>query len=297
MNSTLDPNAMAGRVCLVTGATSGIGKATATSLAAQGAEVIVIGRNQRKADDTVSWITSETGNRAVRYLLADFADLGQVRDLARAFNEQTSQLDVLVNNAGGFFNTRRETPYGVEMTFLVNHLAPFLLTNLLLEKLRGGGPARIVNVTSAAHQYDSMNFDDLGFKRGYAGIKAYARSKLANLLFTYELSRRLDGSQVTVSAVHPGHVATDMWKTNFPFIGPALKWVMGFFALTPEQGADTVIYLASSPEVEGTTGKYFVAREAVPSSSLSYDERVAQRLWQISEELTGLHHMAAGARI
>ena len=297
MNSTLDPNRMAGRVCLVTGATSGIGKVTATSLAAQGAEVIVTGRNQRKADDTVSWIKSETGNKAVRYLLADFADLGQVRDLARALNEQTSHLDVLVNNAGAFFNTRRETPFGVEMTFLVNYLAPFLLTNLLLEKLRGGVPARIVNVTSAAHQYDSMNFDDLGFKRGYISIRAYARSKLANLLFTYELSRRLAGSQVTVNAVHPGHVATDIWTTSFPFIGPALKWVMGFFALTPEQGADTVVYLASSPEVEGTTGKYFVAREAVPSSPLSYDERVAQRLWQISEDLTGLDHMAAGPRI
>ena len=295
MNSTLDPNAMAGRVCLVTGATSGIGKATATSLAAQGAEVIVTGRNQRKADDTVSWIKSETGNKAVRYLLADFADLGQVRDLARALNEQTSQLDVLVNNAGAFFNTRRETPYGVEMTFLVNHLAPFLLTNLLLETLREGVSARIVNVTSAAHQYDSMNFDDLGFKRGYAGMKAYARSKLANLLFTYELSRRLDGSQVTANALHPGHVATDMWKTNFPVIGPTLKWVMGFFALTPEQGADTAIYLASSPEVEGFTGLYFADREAVQSSPLSYDEGVAQRLWQISEELTRLQQMAAGA--
>jgi NAD(P)-dependent dehydrogenase (short-subunit alcohol dehydrogenase family) len=288
VNPTLDQNAMAGRVCLVTGATSGIGKVTATSLAAQGAEVIVAGRNQRKADDTVSWIKSETGNSAVRYLLADFADLGQVRDLARAFKERTSRLHVLVNNAGGFFNTRRETPYGVEMTFLVNHLAPFLLTNLLLETLQEGAPARIVNVTSAAHQYDSMNFDDLGFKRGYAGMKAYARSKLANVLFTYELARRLDGSQVTVNAVHPGHVATDMWKTNFPFIGSALKWVMGFFARTPEQGADTVIYLASSPEVEGITGTYFADREAVQSSPLSYDEGVARRLWQISKDLTRL---------
>jgi NAD(P)-dependent dehydrogenase (short-subunit alcohol dehydrogenase family) len=288
VNPTLDQNAMAGRVCLVTGATSGIGKVTATSLAAQGAEVIVAGRNQRKADDTVSWIKSETGNSAVRYLLADFADLGQVRDLARAFKERTSRLDVLVNNAGGFFNTRREIPCGVEMTFLVNHLAPFLLTNLLLETLQEGAPARIVNVTSAAHQYDSMNFDDLGFKRGYAGMKAYARSKLANVLFTYELARRLDGSQVTVNAVHPGHVATDMWKTNFPFIGSALKWVMGFFARTPEQGADTVIYLASSPEVEGITGAYFADREAVPSSPLSYDEGVARRLWQISKDLTRL---------
>jgi short-subunit dehydrogenase len=136
-----------------------------------------------------------------------------------------------------------------------------------------------------------MDFDDLGFKRGYAGFKAYARSKLANVLFTYELARRLDPTQVTTNAVHPGHVATDMWKTNFPLIGPTLKWVMGFFARTPEEGADTAIYLASSPGVEGITGKYFADREAIPSSPLSYDEEIAQRLWQISEDLTGLWEM------
>jgi NAD(P)-dependent dehydrogenase (short-subunit alcohol dehydrogenase family) len=292
-----DSTAMAGKVCLVTGATSGIGKVTAAALAARGAEVIVAGRNQHKADETVSWIKSGTGNNAVRYLLADFSDLGQVRDMARAFQKRSSRLDVLVNNAGGFFNTRRETPYGVEMTFLVNHLAPFLLTNLLLETLQDSAPARIVNVTSAAHKYDMMDFADLGFERGYAGMKAYARSKLANVLFTYELARRLGGSQVTVNAVHPGHVATDMWKSNFPVIGSALKWVMGFFARTPEQGADTVVYLASSPEVEGITSKYFVDREAVQSSPLSYDEGVAQRLWQISEDLTRVQQMAAGAGI
>ena len=247
--------AMAGKVCLVTGATSGIGKVTATALAAQGAEVIIAGRNQRKAEETVSWIKSETGNNAVRYLLADFSDLDQVRELARAFKGERSRLDVLVNNAGTFFNTRHETPYGVEMTFLVNHLAPFLLTNLLLETLRDSAPARIVNVSSDGHRQDTMDFDDLGFERGYFGMKAYARSKLANLLFTYELARRLDGSRVTANALHPGHVATDMWKTNFPVIGPALKWVMGFFALSPEQGADNTIYLASSPEVEGITGQ------------------------------------------
>jgi NAD(P)-dependent dehydrogenase (short-subunit alcohol dehydrogenase family) len=284
---------MAGKVCLVTGATSGIGKVVATALAARGAEVLVAGRSQEKGDETVSWIKSETGNHAVRYVLADFSDLDQVRALARVLKAQTSRLDVLVNNAGTFFNTRHETPYGVEMTFLVNHLAPFLLTNLLLETLQASAPARIVNVSSAAHQYDTMDFDDLGFKRGYFGMKAYARSKLANILFTYELARRLDSRQVTANALHPGHVATDMWRTNFPLIGPVLKWVMGFFALTPEQGADTAIYLASSPEVEGTSGKYFANREAVESSPLSYDEGVAQRLWQVSEDLTGSHRVAA----
>jgi len=160
-----------------------------------------------------------------------------------------------------------------------------------LETLQGSAPARIVHVSSDAHKYDRMDFDDLGFQRGYAGMKAYARSKLANVLFSYELARRLAGSQVTVNALHPGHVATDMWRTNFPLVGPALKWVMGFFALTPEQGADTAIYLASSPEVEGIGGKYFVNRQPVHSSPLSYDEEVAQRLWRVSENLT-LHPVA-----
>ncbi len=279
---------MAGKVCLVTGATSGIGRVTATALAAQGAEVIIGGRNQRKAEETVAQIRAETGNKAIQYLLADFSDLDQVREMARAFNERYSRLDVLINNAGTFFNTRRGTPYGVEMTFLVNHLAPFLLTNRLLEMLRNSAPARIVNVSSNGHKMATMDFDDLGFEKGYAGMKAYGRSKLANILFTYELARRLDGSQVTANALHPGHVATDMWKTNFPIVGPVLKWVMGFFADTPEQGADNSIYLASSPDVEGISGKYFVKREPAQSSPLSYDKEVAQRLWEICESLTGL---------
>jgi NAD(P)-dependent dehydrogenase (short-subunit alcohol dehydrogenase family) len=235
-------------------------------------------------------IRAETGNSAVRHLLADYADLDQVRELARAFKEQTSRLDVLVNNAGGFFNSRRETPYGVEMTFLVNHLAPFLLTNLLLETLQNSAPARIVNVSSNGHRQGTMDFDDLGFERGYFGMNAYGRSKLANVLFSYELARRLDGSQVTANALHPGHVATDMWKTSFPIVGPALRWVMGFFALTPEEGAENTVYLAASPEVEGITGEYYVQLEPAQSSPLSYDEGVARRLWEVSERLTGLDH-------
>ena len=288
---------MADKVCLVTGATSGIGKVTACALAALGAEVFIAGRNQRKAEETVSWIRAETGNSAVRHLLAEYADLDQVRELARAFKEQTSRLDVLVNNAGGFFNSRRETPYGVEMTFLVNHLAPFLLTNLLLETLQNSAPARIVNVSSNGHRQGTMDFDDLGFERGYFGMNAYGRSKLANVLFSYELARRLDGSQVTANALHPGHVATDMWKTSFPIVGPALRWVMGFFALTPEEGAENTVYLASSPEVKGITGKYYVKREPAQSSPLSYDEGVAQRLWEVSERLTGLDHPAGESGI
>ena len=279
---------MRGKVCMVTGATSGIGQVTAAALAAQGAHVIVVGRNRAKAQQVVGEIRRQTGNDAVWYLLADFSDLQQVRELAAAFSAQYSQLDVLVNNAGTYFNTRHPAPGGVEMTFHVNHLAHFLLTNLLLDTLTASAPARIVNVTSRAHEYDNMDFDDLGFERSYFGMKAYARSKLANLLFTYELARRLAGSGVTVNAVHPGGVATDIWRTNFPVLGPAIKWVMSLFALTPEEGADTLIYLASSPDVEGVTGKYFVEREAIASSPLSYDEQVAARLWEVSEQLTAV---------
>ena len=285
----LDSNNMHGKICLVTGATSGIGQMTATALAAQGAELIITGRNQLKTEQTARQIKSETGNQAVHYLLADFSDLRQVRDLASSFKERYSRLDVLVNNAGAYFNTRHQTPYGVEITLLVNHLAPFLLTNLLLDTIKASGPSRIVNVSSDAHQYDTMNFDDLSFRRGYFGMKAYARSKLANILFTYELARRLDAGVVTVNALHPGHVATDIFKTNFSFVGPALKWVMGFFALTPTQGADNTIYLASSPAVSGTTGKYFVERQAVQSAPISYDEKISSRLWELSERLTSIH--------
>ena len=288
MNSTSESAGLAGKTCLVTGATSGIGRATATALAARGAEVLVAGRNRRKAEETVASIQAETGNTRVRYLLADFADLAQVRDLARSIKDQTSRLDVLVNNAGAYFPAHHDTPYGVERTFVVNHLAPFLLTNLLLATLQESAPARIVNVASDAHKYGTIDFDDLDSGGGSFGFKDYARSKLANVLFTYELARRLDRRQVAVNAVHPGGVATDLWKTNFPVIGPALKWVTGLFALTPEQGADTVIYLASSPEVDGITGKYFANREPVPSSTESYDEEIAGRLWRVSASLTSL---------
>ena len=286
VEKSLDHNLMQGKICLVTGGTTGIGRVAATALAAQGAQVIITGRDPQRTMEAAKHIKDESGNPSVQYLPADFSDLRQARDLATAFKERYARLDVLLNNAGAFFNTRVKTPYGVEMTFLVNHLAPFLLTADLLDLLHNSAPARIVNVSSDAHQYATLNFDDPGLKRGYFGIKAYGRSKLANVLFTYELARRLAGSGVTVNAVHPGHVATDIWKTNFSIFGPALKYAMSFFALAPQQGADTLIYLASSPDVAGITGKYFVERKAVPSSPLSYDEVIAKQLWEFSENLT-----------
>ena len=288
MNTLPTKNSMNGKICLVTGATAGIGQKTAAALAALGADVIITGRNLQKTEQTVRQIKSETGNKAVHSLLADFSDLEQVRALAATFKDRFPRLDVLVNNAGAFFNTRHATPFGVEMTFLVNHLSPFLLTNLLLDTIQASASARIVNVSSDAHQYDTMDFDDLGFQRGYFSFKAYARSKLANVLFTYELARRLGAGSVTVNALHPGHVATDIWKTNFSVFGPPLKWMMSFFSLTPAQGADNSIYLASSPAVEKITGKYFDKREAVQSAPISYDEKIARQLWELSESLISI---------
>ncbi len=287
MTSTSE-NTLTGKVCLVTGATAGIGKITAAALAGQGAELVVHGRSKAKAEETVQEIKAATGNQQISYLLADFSDLDQVRDLAKNFQDRFQHLHLLLNNAGGFFNKRTLTSYGVEMTFLVNHLAPFLLTNLLLDTLKESAPSRIINVSSEAHRQDRMNFEDLDFKKGYFGIKAYARSKLGNILFGYELARRLEGTGVTVNSLHPGHIATDIWKTNFGLIGPALKRIMGFFSLTPEEGAENSIYLASSPEVTGISGKYFIKYEPAPSSPLSSDPALARQLWEISEKLTGL---------
>jgi NAD(P)-dependent dehydrogenase (short-subunit alcohol dehydrogenase family) len=285
---TVVGDGMAGKLCLVTGATAGIGRVAAGALAAQGAQVIVCGRNPHKTRACAEQIRSESGNPAVEFLLADFSDLEHVRELAETFKARHTRLDVLLNNAGGFFNRQVITAYGVEMMFLVNHLAPFLLTNLLLEVLKGSAPARIVNVSSDAHHYGKLDLEDLGFKHGFFGMKGYGRSKLANILFTYELARRLEGTGVTVNALHPGHVATDIWKTNFSIFGPALKRVMSWFSLTPAQGADTLIFLATSPQVAGVTGRYFIRREAVTSSAASYDEDLARRLWQVSAGIVSL---------
>lgn len=278
---------MQGKICLVTGATSGIGRVTATALASSGAHVILTGRRDAQMQAALDEIRVEVPDASLTWYLADYSDLDQVRDMAVRIGDDYSHLDVLVNNAGAFFNKRIPTEYEVEKTFLVNHLAPFLLTIELLPLLYKSSSARIINVSSAAHEYDAMNFADIGFKRGYFGMKAYSRSKLANVLFTYELARRLADTNITVNAVHPGHVATNIWRTNFLLIGPLLSWMMRRVALTPEQGADNTIYLISSPDVVGVTGKYFVEREAARSSDLSYDQTVALRLWEFSLRMTG----------
>ncbi|MBI5668794.1 MAG: SDR family oxidoreductase [Chloroflexi bacterium] len=281
---------MDGKVALVTGATNGIGKVTALELAKLGATVVLSGRSGDRAQATVAEIQQRSGNPNVAALVADLSVMSEVRRLADEFKAKHDRLHVLVNNAGGVFPQRRETDDGYEMTFALNHLSYFLLTNLLLDVLTASAPARIVNVSSDAHRGGRMQFDDLNFKQtpyGIGGWKAYSQSKLANVLFTYELARRLAGSGVTANVLHPGFVATGFGRT-----GPGLmSRVMGLlhrFALTPEEGARTTVYLASSAEVEGVTGQYFDKSKAVPSSKTSYDEEAQRRLWAISEQMTGL---------
>jgi len=278
---------MQNKICLITGATSGIGQATAMALAQKGATVIVAGRSEERCLNTLAQIRNKTGNPNVDYLLADLSVQAQVCALAVEFKSRYQRLDVLVNNAAAIYFRREVSADGIEMSFALNHLAYFLLTNLLLETLKSSAPARVVNVASNSHRHKHLDFDNLELKRGYWAGTAYGRSKLCNLYFTYELNRRLEGSGVTVNTMHPGFVRTNMAANN--------GWLVRFFlpfvhrnSLTPEQGARTVVYLAFSPDVEGVSGKYFVSEREVKSDPVSYDESIGRRLWQISEEMTGL---------
>ncbi len=281
-------NDMQGKTVLVTGATNGIGQVAALELAKMGAQVAIVGRNKNKTEEIAKSMQQASGS-TVTPIIADLSLLTGVRSAASDFKNQFKRLDVLVNNAGAIFGNRQETREGYEMTFALNHLNYFLLTNLLLDTLKASAPSRIVNVSSDAHTGAKVNFDDIQVKQGYGmgGMKAYGQSKLMNILFTYELARRLEGSGVTVNALHPGVVATGFGHNNGGVMDFVMK-VMHRFALTPEQGADTIIYLASSPEVEGVTGKYFDKRKAVKSNDVSYDTAVAKRLWEVSEQITGV---------
>lgn len=268
---------MIDKICLVTGATDGIGKVTARVLAEHGATVIGVGRDPAKTAATVAEMGDTPGS--LEFLTADLSSQAQIRTLVDAFKNKYDHLHVLVNNAGALFTSYHESVDGIEMTFALNHLGYFLLTNLLLDRLTASAPARIINVASDAHQGSTINFDNLGHRRQYSGWAAYGASKLANILFTYELARRLEGTDVTVNAVHPGFVDTNFQRAA----GLTMRG-----HLTPEEGADTQIWLATSREVEGISGKYFVRRRDTHSSDASYDEVVAQRLWEVSAEMVGL---------
>ncbi|OGO65464.1 MAG: short-chain dehydrogenase [Chloroflexi bacterium RBG_19FT_COMBO_55_16] len=281
-------NRLMGRVCLVTGATAGIGAVTARELARMGATVVGVGRNPDKCATVGERVKSETGNPQVEFLSADLSSQAQVRRLAEAFKQKYDRLEVLVNNAGAYYLTRQDCVDGIELTFALNHLGYFLLTNLLLDLIKASAPARIVNVSSNAHQSARMDFASLKGGGFYNSWAAYSQSKLANLLFTYELARRLEGTGVTVNALHPGFVASSFAHNNGWLVAWGTKVAQKLAGRTPEDGARTVIYLATSPEVEGISGKYFIDEKVVDSSPVSYDETSAKRLWVVSEQMTGL---------
>lgn len=275
------------QICLVTGASSGIGKVTARELARAGATVILVCRNRSKGEATVDEISRLTGSDRLDLMIADLAELRQIRELAAQVRAKYPQLQVLVNNAGTYNSARTVTADGYEATFAVNHLAYFLLTMELLDLLKASAPARIVNVASEAHRAVSLNFDDLHGEQRYNGWKAYGQSKLANISFTYELARRLEGTGVTVNAVHPGGVNTGLFDHVSGATGRIVR-LFTFLMRTPEKGAETVLWLASAPEVAALTGRYFYDLKEKSSSRESSDPNLAARLWQISEQLVGL---------
>jgi NAD(P)-dependent dehydrogenase (short-subunit alcohol dehydrogenase family) len=279
---------MAGRTVLITGGTSGIGKATAIGIAALGARVAITGRDLERAAAAAADVRAASGNPNVDAFGADLSSRAEVRRLAAEVLAAYPRLDVLVNNVGGSWATRHVTADGLERTFAVNYLAAFMLTNLLLDRLKASAPARVVNVSSGAQSSGRIDFDDLQGERDYSERTAYPQSKLASLMFTYELARRLEGTGVTANVLHPGVVNTGfgaedpgvIFKVLVPFMRPFMK--------TPAKGAATSIFLASSPEVDGVSGQYFADSSPRTSSKASYDVAAATRLWEVSAALSGL---------
>jgi NAD(P)-dependent dehydrogenase (short-subunit alcohol dehydrogenase family) len=277
---------MQGQVCVVTGATSGIGKAAAAALARQGAEIIVVGRDPGRAEATAAAIQAD-GAPPPKVEIADLARLDQVRALAGRLNQNLDRIDVLINNAGLVLNERQVTPDGYEHVFAVNHLAPFLLTNLLRPKLTASAPGRVITVSSDAHTAARLDLDDPNLEHGWSSWRSYSNSKLANILFTRELARRLDGTGVTANCLHPGVVRTGFGRDARPLMRVGIT-IAKPFMLSPERGADTIVYLASSPDVAAKTGGYYVKRQLREPSAAARDDGLARRLWEISERLTGL---------
>ena len=279
---------MKNKTCLITGANDGIGFMTAKLLAQKGAHIIMACRNKGKAKIAQKTIIWETGNENVDVELVDLSSQQSIRSLAERINIKHQKLDVLINNAGAVFGTRQFNEEGIEMQFAINHLAYFLLTNLLLDLLKASAPARIVNVSSDSHLRGKIDFDNLYGKRFYSPMKIYAQSKLANVLFTYELARRLDGTGVTANCVHPGRVKTSIGEKHFSKLLANVWRIIKVLPATIslEEGAATSVYLASSPEVAAVSGKYFVKCKPTSSAKLSHDPLLARKLWHISEEMT-----------
>lgn len=278
---------MQGKTVLITGATDGIGKETARALAKMGAKVTIVGRNREKSERVLAELKQSTGNPNIELLLADLSSMQAVRDLAEAFKTKHDRLDVLVNNAGAIYDSREVTVDGYERTFATNHLAYFLLTNLLLDLLKKSAPARIVNVASEAHKSGKLDFDDLQSEKHFSTFTVYGTSKLANVLFTYELARRLAGTGVTANCLHPGVIASGFGNSTNRVLRIGFSLVRPFM-IDAVKGAQTTIYCASSPAVEGVTGKYFKNKRPYPSRKLTHNEAIAKRLWEVSEGLVGL---------
>ena len=276
---------MQGKTVIITGATSGIGEVAAIRLAEQGARIVFTARDKARADDTMAKLKRANSNVDHAVHMADLSTLAEMKRMGAELAREP-QIDVLVNNAGALFNKRQETGDGLEMTFALNHMAYFVLTNMLLGSLKDG--ARIVTVASNAHRGARLDFDDLQSRRNYVGFPVYSRSKLCNILFNRELARRIVGSGITANALHPGFVATRFGDNSGGFMRTVLKVAKPIGAISPEEGARTIIYLASSPEVAGVSGVYFYeSKPATPTAEARNDED-AKRLWQISEQIAGL---------
>jgi len=279
---------MRGKTVLITGATSGIGLEAAVELARRGARIALVGRDPERTEAAEAAVMARSGSREVSHLLCDFSSQTAVRSLAREVLSRFDRLDVLVNNAGGVNKKRRLTVDGIETTFAVNHLGYFLLTNLLLDLLKRSAPARIVTVASIGHRRGTLDFDDLGYERGYAIMKAYTRSKLANVLFANELARRLAGTGVTSNSLHPGSVNTNIWSGAPLWAKPLIQILFRPFFISAQEGGATIVQLAADPALEGVTGKYFEKGVAVEPAPLARDEALARRLWEVSARMVGL---------
>jgi NAD(P)-dependent dehydrogenase (short-subunit alcohol dehydrogenase family) len=279
---------MADKVVLITGGTGGIGKATAIGLAAMGARVGITGRDLARGEQAAADISADSGNQAVDSFAADMTSQAQVRRLAAAVLSAYPRLDVLINNVGGFWAHRHRTADGLEQTLALNHLAPFLLTNLLLDRLQASAPARVVTVSSGEQARGRIGFDDLQGARTYSGQRAYSQSKLANVMFTMELARRLEGTGVTATCLHPGVVRTNFGNEDQAWYFAVISWLVRPMLRTPAKGAETSIYLASSREVDGVTGEFFANRKSKRANRAAYDAGMTARLWRASAELVGL---------
>ena len=279
---------MNNKTIFITGASGGIGLQSARGLAGQGANIVMVGRDRERTSQAVEFVKTQTGNQSVSYLLADLSSIQEVRRLAQEFKDKYQTLDVLLNNAGAIFLTRKVSVDGYEMSLALNHLNYFLLTDLLLDMLKAAPSARIVNVASRAHYRGHVNFDDLQSQHGFNGNRVYGMSKLMNVLFTYELARRLEGTNVTANCLHPGFVASNFAGNNGWIVRTAMRFIPG--RISEEEGAKCPIFLASSPDVQGASGKYFnYDTKETRSSEESYDQNVARRLWDVSEKLVAIN--------